>query len=245
MSIIKNFFRGQFEFVVQNLPLTCLNRLRNYKLSKIRIQNNITSFCVPLVYADVVKKMMSNFEYKTSQNYNIFRGVNFLLNHLVIVCAFFLALIFYLIVDMGIYRVYVQTDDLSLQPAVYQRLNQLGINNFCWKNKLTQLDIGSDLISNFDQIAHAHISVSGNTLVINLVTATNQKHKTKTNYYAQYDAVIKEITTYSGRALVTVGDVVKKGDLLVEDAYPDSVIVLGEVSFVNDDKISRLVIWII
>ena len=59
------------------------------------------------------------------------------------------------------------------------------------------------------------------------------------------DAVIKEVTTYSGTALVTTGDVVKKGDLLVVNAYPDSVVVTGEVAFVNGEEISRLVIWII
>lgn len=246
MSVIKNFFCGQVEFTVFNLPQSCLNKLRNYQLSKIRICDEHTlSFNVPLANTEIVKKLISNFEYKVRQNYNIFRGFNFFLNHLFLVCAVLSALVVYFIADMGIYRVRIQSNDLTLNSAVYERLNQLGVNRFCWKSKIKQLDLGNDLIENFEQVAHTHISISGNTLVINLVTATNKEHNTKKNYYAQYDAVIKEITTYSGTAMVTVGDVVKKGDLLVVDAYPDSIVVLGEVAFVNNDKISRLVIWLV
>lgn len=245
MSIIKRFFEGQVRFTVHNLPQSCLNKLRVFRPSNIFIQNNIISFNVPLMYSETIKKMISNFEFEIHQNYNLFRGINFLLNHFSIVVALISALVLYLIADMGIYHVQVQCDDLRLTPAVYERLSELGINNFCWKNQLQQFDLGNELVSNFEQIAHAHVTVSGNTLVIDLVTATNQGLKTKINYYAQYDAVITEIKAYSGKALVTVGDVVKKGDLLVIDAYQDSVVVMGEVAFVNGDHISRLVIWIV
>ncbi len=245
MSRIKNFFAGQVEFRVQSLPQSCLNKLRVYRITHVRIENDTIIFRAALVHAAAIKKLVSNFDYQIHENYNFFRGINFLLNHLVLVVSIMAAVVVFLISDMGIYDVQVQCDDATLTPAVYERLNDLGVKKFMWKNKLQHLDLAADLVGNFDNVAHAHVRVSGNTLVVNLVSVTNQTRKVKTNFYAQYDAVIQEVTAYSGTALVTVGDVVKKGDLLVTDAYPDSVVVTGEVAFVNGDQITRLVIWII
>ena len=245
MSRIKNFFAGQVEFRVQGLPQSCLNKLRCFHITKIRLADETIIFCAPLVHASAIKRLVSNFEYEISENHNLIRGVNFLLNHLVLVVALMAAVMAFFISDLGIYAVRVQCDDANLTPAVYEHLNALGVKKFMWKNQLQQFDLAADLVGNFDQIAHAHVRIAGNTLVISLVAATNQKYQKKTNFYAQYDAVIKEVTAYSGTALVTAGDVVKKGDLLVVDAYPDSVVVTGEVAFVNGEQISRLVIWII
>jgi|GEM_PF-2874824 len=245
MSRVKSFFAGELEFRVQGLPLSCLNKLRLYHISQISVNADTIIFHAPLVYGSTIKKLVNNFEYQVTENYNLIRGVNFLLNHLVLVVAILMAGIVYMIADMRIYRVRVQCNDMDLVPAVYKHLEHIGVKKFMWKNKLQDFDLAADLVDNFDNIAHAHVRVAGNTLVVDLAAANNQGRKVKTNFYAQYDAVIKEITTYSGTALVTTGDVVKKGDLLVTDAYPDSVVVTGEVAFVNGDKISRLVIWII
>ncbi len=245
MSHVKNFLIGRVKFRVQGLPIFYLNKLRIYRISHIRIDNDIITFYIPLVHYFAVKKMVNNFECQVTENFNIFRGVNFLLNHLVLVTSIIVAVMVLLIADMKIYTVRVQCDDNNLVPAIYEYLTQLGVKKFMWKNKLQNFDLATELVDNFNNIAHAHVKIAGNTLVVNLVAANNHSIKQKTNFYAQYDAVIKEITAYSGTALVTVGDVVKRGDLLVADAYPDSVVATGEVAFENGGQISRLVIWII
>lgn len=244
MSHIKNFLTGKVEFRVQGLPLSCLNKLRLYHVKHISVENDITTFQTSLAHGEAIKKLISNFEYTVNENYNLFRGVNFLLNHLVLTVAVLVAVIAFLLADMHIYTVRVQCDNTDVRTAVSAHLNQIGVKKFMSKNKLHKFDLAADLVSSFDDVAHAHVRVAGNTLLIDLVTATHQAAKVKTNIYAQYDAVIKEITAYSGTALVTVGDVVKKGDLLVTDAYPDSVVVTGEVAFIHGEEITRLVIWI-
>lgn len=245
MSTIKNFFSGQVQFRVQGLPHECLNKLRKFSITDISCDNDVIVFSSTLKHLNSIKKLISNFEYQIKENYNIFRGINFLLNHFVLVIAVLVAAISYFIADTGIYAVKVQCDNLEILPAVNDHLDTLGVKKFMWKKQVNDLDLANNLIQNFDNIAHANVTIAGNTLLVNLVTATNETKPNKTNFYAQYDAVITEITAYSGTALVTVGDVVKKGDLLVANAYPNSVVVTGEVAFANDDKISRLVIWII
>lgn len=242
MLNIKNFITGQVKFEVNGLPQTCLNKLRSFRITNISINNDIISFCVSLVYADAIKKLISNFDYRMYQNYNLFRGVNYLLNHFVLVVAIMVAVSIYFVVDMKIYRIRVQCDDSNLTSAVYERLDQLGVKRYTFKNQLSNNLLALNLVENFDSIAHATVRIAGNTLVVNIVTATNQTTQHKNNFYAQFDAVIKDITVYSGKPMVGVGDVVKKGDLLVADAYSNTVIVMGEVAFVNDNQISRFVI---
>jgi len=244
MSTVKKFLLGQVEFRVQGLPQGCLNKLRSFNISNIYYDQDMIIFNAPLAHVSTIKKMINNFDYEVKENYNLFRGINYLLNHLVLVVAVIAGLIAFCLADMAIYDIKVQSNNAQVTSNITQYLDKIGIKKFIWKSKIKN-NLASDLVENFDQIAHANVKISGNTLVINVVTAANENSKIKTNFYAKYDAVIKNIITYSGTALVTVGDVVKKGDLLVADAYPDSAVITGEVAFINDDEISRLEIWII
>ncbi len=245
MSVIKKFLLGQVKFRVQGLPQGCLNKLRSFKISNIYYDHETIVFDAPLAHVSTIKKLINNFDYEVKENYNLFRGINYLLNHLVLIVAVIAGLIAFSIADMAIYDIQVQCNDTQVSSNITNYLSELGVKKFIWKGKIKNINLADNLVENFDDIAHANVRIAGNTLVIKVVTAINEHAKVKTNIYAKYDAVIKKVITYSGTALVTVGDVVKKGDLLVTDAYPDSAVITGEVAFVNGEEISRLEIWII
>lgn len=245
MSTIKKFLIGQAKFKVQGLPQSCLNKLRIFNITNIYYDHEAIVFNVALVHVSAIKNLINNFDYEVKENYNLFRGINYLLNHLVLVVAVITGLISFCIADMAIYDVKVQCNDTQISTSIANYLDDLGIKKFTWKNKIKDINLANVLVENFDHVAHANVKIAGNTLVVKVVASANEQSKIKTNYYAKYDAVIKTIITYSGTALVTTGDVVKKGDLLVSDAYPDSAVITGEVAFVNGEEISRLEIWII
>ena len=125
MFHIKNFLTGQLEFRVQDLPLSCLNKLRNYHITQIRVVDDVIVFQAPLIHGTTIKSLVSNFEYKVNENRNFIRGVNFLLNHLILVVAILTAVTAFFVADMGIYRVRVQCDDMELVPAIYEHLDKL------------------------------------------------------------------------------------------------------------------------
>lgn len=245
MSQIKDFFTGRVTFSVTDFPVAGLNRLRQYQVKNIRRQVDTFIFSVPLVHADAVRKLVSNFEWHSRQNANLLRGINYLLNHFILCITVLLALGTFLVLDMGIYSVQVNAADADVATAVYDHLSSVGVKKFIWKKQIANLDLANDLVTTFPNVAHAHVRVSGNTLVVDIATATSNATKIKTNLYAKHNAVIKDVIAYSGQVLVEVGDVVHKGDLLVEDAYRDSVAITGEVAFIVDDHIVRLVIAVI
>ena len=245
MSRIKNFVSGKVDFTVTGLPVGCLNKLRQYRLTNIRNHDGTIAFTVPLVHATTVKKLVRNFDWQMRENWNIFRGINFLLNRFVLSLSIILGLLTFLVLDMGIYQVKVVSADEGLNNAVYAHLESIGVKKFMLKSKITDLDLAASLVAEFPNVAHANVRVMGNTLLVSLSAATYRTAKVKTNIYAQYDAVIKEVIAFSGRVLVATGDVVRKGDLLVEDAYQDSVAITGEVAYLVADQIIRLDISII
>ena len=240
MSRIKNFFTGLATFQVQSLPIVCLNKLRTYQISQIKITGEQITFSAPLAYVKEIKKLLTNFEYKLHENRNIFRGLNFLLNHISLCIVIILALVAFLIADMRIYDIKVVTNDSKLTQAVNEYLASQGVKKFTSKSHIQADYLANHLVTDFSNIAHVNIKISGNTLLVNLSTASSPDQKVKTNICAKYDAVIKKVIYYSGQPLISPGDVIRKGDVLIQDAYEDSVMVIGEVAFVRGEEIVRL-----
>ena len=240
-----HFFSGAVRFTVFGLPIGCLNKLRQFKPEDITIYNDTISFTVQLVYALQVKKLVSNFEWQMKENYNLFRGANFLLNKMVLAVSVLVCVIAFFIFDMGVYDIRVVGVSSELTGDVYNYLDELGVKKFITKQKVTNMDIAAGIVTTFPNVAHANVRLSGNTLVVSVIEAESNPMKQMSNIYAKYDAVIKEVIAFSGRAMVEFGDVVRKGDLLVENAYPDTVSVIGEVAFISGGKIIRLDISII
>ena len=83
MSRIKNFMMGQVTFRVVGMPQECLNKLRKFHITNIRIDCDAIIFNAPLNYLSAIKNLVNNFEFEIKENYNLFRGFNFLLNHFV------------------------------------------------------------------------------------------------------------------------------------------------------------------
>lgn len=245
MSQIKNFFTGQVQFWVADLPVAGLNRLRQFHVRQIKNENGVVSFTAPLIHANTIKKLINNFDWQMSENHNLWRGVNFLINHFVLCVAIIVSFIAYGILDCLVYNVQINGPESILNAEVAQYLQGQGVKKFMWKNQVGQKDLALELVSNFPDIAHANVRLAGNNLVVTLATAVNQPAKVKTNIYAKYDAIVRDVIAYSGTVFVVAGDVVHAGDLLVEGAYADSVSIIGEVTYLRDDETVRLNISII
>jgi hypothetical protein len=231
MSKIKNFFGGAVRFNVLCVNAALINRLRYFKVCKVKIDGDRISFTVPILYADQIKRELRNYEYSYAENGNIFRGINFLLNRFVLSASILICCIVYFIADLFIYSVRVTGGTAELQSEIYEYLTQNGVKKFALKRKVVDFDIIDGVVRAYPTVAHANIRIYGNTAVIMLSAAESNLVPAPQNFYAQYDAVIKEIFVSGGAAKVAVGDVVRAGDLLVENGYADKVVIIGEVRF--------------
>jgi hypothetical protein len=231
MSKVKNFFGGMVHFNVLGVNLALINKLRAYKVQNIKICGENLSFAVPILYAEQIKRLLRNFESSCIENSNLIRGVNFLLNRFILSVAILICCVLYFVFDFFIYSVRVTGGTSELQNEIMTYLNSNGIKKFSAKRTVFNCDIADLIMEKYPNVAHANIKVYGNTAVIMIAEAEYNLVKPKQNIYAKYDAVIKEIWVVSGIAKVGVGDIVKSGDLLVENAYADKVVIIGEVRF--------------
>ncbi len=93
----------------------------------------------------------------------------------------------------------------------------LGITEGVRKSKISPKADAQELLLKNDKLAWGSLNIEGCCLTVNVTEITEKKGDTAkaTNLIATEDGVIKRIDVKSGNCVVKVGDVVKKGDVLV------------------------------
>ena len=106
--------------------------------------------------------------------------------------------------------------------ALYQYALENGANRYSLQSKTDLAALKMSIWRAFPELSYVHVDFEGVTLHIDVrehIKGPNIADTTPSNIYATQDGVISEITVRSGRALVAVGDRVKKGDLLITGYY--------------------------
>lgn len=93
----------------------------------------------------------------------------------------------------------------------------LGIKQGVKKSKINAKADAQDLLLKTEELAWASLNIEGCKLTVNVTEITQKKedNTVATNLKASADGVITHIDVTSGNCVVKVGDVVKKGDVLV------------------------------
>lgn len=125
-----------------------------------------------------------------------------------------------------------------LSREVESYLKERGVNVTSRFSQIDMESLSNGILANNPRLSFAECSKYGNRLNVELVLA-NQGERVlegnKTSLTADFDGVVKEIKVYRGRALVGVGDSVKKGDTLVTNKVivKDTEVEVGVVAFVT------------
>ena len=96
-------------------------------------------------------------------------------------------------------------------------------------NKIS--DIKNLIMLNIDSVEDCVVEYAGRNLNITIFPATLKNENKTDNIYALYDGVVEIAEVYKGDLKVKVGDIVKKGDLLIENNNGASGKVVGKVYF--------------
>lgn len=98
-------------------------------------------------------------------------------------------------------------------------LAKTGVHKYSRFSDLDIKRLEDQVLANMPNLSFVGCKKVGGRLVFDLELSTDKVETLKGNVYAMYsdfDGVIKEIKVYRGTNVVSVGDVVKKGDLLVD-----------------------------
>ncbi|MBQ8468256.1 MAG: sporulation protein YqfD [Clostridia bacterium] len=115
----------------------------------------------------------------------------------------------------------------SNRPGNYYKISEsqiLEVKNFLESQNIKEgkrinfspREIENKLLAGFDFLESCAVSIMGTTVSVFLREAAKKENDSSSQVVATNNGIIASIQTFSGRALVKAGDIVKKGQVLVE-----------------------------
>lgn len=128
------------------------------------------------------------------------------------------------IIDVSGNKVVSDTQILSV-------CDELGIKIGAKRSKIDTKNMAQDLLLKTDGLSWGSLNIEGCKLTVNVteITPKTEDNSIATNLKANADGIIEKIDVTSGNCVVKVGDVVKKGDVLVSGIIESAV----ETKFVH------------
>ncbi len=217
------------------LNIAAANRISfrdlHYKSGKI-------SGCIPVSSF----KELRTYGFKSHARLHITErhGLPFLLNKYHLRIGFFAgAALFFCILyfmSMFVWRIDVVGNKNVSEKDILAACNQLGIYEGSFKKRITPKVDAQKLLLEVDGLAWASLNIEGCVLTVDVTEIRNEQIKGEEpcNICASFDGIIKKLDVTSGNALVSVGDVVRKGDILVSGineraGFTEFVVSSGEV----------------
>jgi len=205
--------------------LALLNKLRKFNLREIRIEDDELYFSVNLAYKSAVCQVLGKNKYFIIENNNIFRSLNFFYTRSVFAITAAACVAAFIMLEQFVFKVKVEglTGDEHKQIVRYLETN--GIKKFSQKRSQNTFEVAQDIVNEFDFIAAANVQVRGATLIYIFLRADNVISQIPNkDIITAHDGVIADIIVFSGTALVSAGDVVHAGDVLVTGTRPTAII---------------------
>lgn len=196
-----------------------LNELsKNFSLSEVdRLDKQNTTFECSFFDAKKVEKLLKEkkIKIKSIAHFGFVYKLKKLFVSYGLICAIVLSSVLYGIQSQYIlqYQI-VGTENLDSQTILKFVEENFSKN----KNSLQTKDVEVGLIDAFDEISFVSCMIKGQTLVINIKEKLlpGEKYGAFKPLVASADGCVTKIELVSGTLTVRVGDIVKKGDILVE-----------------------------
>ncbi len=200
-----------------------LNKLKRagvelYEVKKIDVKN--VRLCVKITdeqkFFAIVKDLCYNIKKEKNRGsmvwfYRLLRSPGILFGSIAfaIICIFFsnVILSFSFTGNGSVYK-----------EEIIKYFESENIKKFSLFSSIELDTLADEIVTQFDRYSFVSCKKRGNRLVVEMVLAKNEGFVNKNGakeLYSDSDGVVKDIKVYRGTALVSVGDQVKSGDLLI------------------------------
>lgn len=114
---------------------------------------------------------------------------------------------------------------------VEKLLKEEGVVSGMKKKDINKLELQNLIVASDESVAGCSIKQIGGKLEIEIIPAVLKDEVKKGNLYSNYNAVVSGINVFAGKTSLKIGDLVKKGDLLIENDNGAIGEVFGKVYF--------------
>ncbi len=123
--------------------------------------------------------------------------------------------------------IYIQVPEGVKEQEIRKELYKIGLKPGTYKNNIDRKEIRDTIMLQFDEVAYVSINVKGTNIFVTVTKkAETLEAKEESNYcniLASKNGIIEKVIARSGNSVVNEGDIVQKGDVLINGANSKSV----------------------
>lgn len=208
--------------------------LKNVALFDVQIKRNVLKFFI--CKCDI--ETLNNVCHKERKKYEIISrfGIVELAKKIKYCLGFLLAFVIcfsYLFsFNELVFDVDVQSSVLNFDTSsVVKFLEDTGVKSGMLKKNLSKSEVKKMIISNFENVSDCNVFVDGGKVLIKVFPGVKNDNEKVKKIISNFDAVVTKVDVFAGESKVSVGDVVKMGDVLIESDLEAKGDVFGKVYF--------------
>ena len=241
-----NYIRGYYVLIVEGidaekyLNFICKSRISIYNVK--RISNTKIEFCVNRGDLKKIKNTYrgSKFEIKIKQK----TGIPFLAKRIyrykTMVFSAIVSLFLLLLTTQFVTDIYIQVPEGIKKEDIRKELYQVGLKPGVYKKSIDRKEIRDHIMLKFNDVAYLSINVKGTNIFVTVTKkAETLKSVEQSNYcniIANKDCIIEKVIARSGNSVVQKGDIVRKGDVLINGSNNKSIPEVWATTFYEASK---------
>ena len=249
--MVISFIRGYYTVIVEGLGtesfLNYLIRNKIYVYNVNRIEKTKIQFDIDRNNFKKKKKIYRNnkFDIKIKKQ----TGIPFIARRIytyrgMVICAI-ISLIILMSTSQFVTDVYITAPEGIDKQALKKELYIQGVKPGVYKKSIDRKIVRENIMLKFNQIAYVSINVKGTNIFVNITKKDESQNADENSNYcniiAEKDGIIEKVVPRSGEAIVDEGDIVKKGDVLINGANTSALPEVWATTFYEAKKTSNYI----
>ena len=246
-----SFIRGYYTVTVEGLDtesfLNYLIRNKIYVYNVNRMEKSKIQFNIDRNNYKKLKKIHRSNKFKIKVKKQT--GIPFIAKRIytyrgMVICAI-ISLIILMSTSQFVTDVYITAPEGIDKTALKKELYIQGVKPGVYKKSIDRKIVRENIMGKFKQIAYVSINVKGTNIFVNITKKDESQNSDENSNYcniiAQKDGIIEKIVPRSGEAIVLEGDIVKKGDVLINGANTTAQPEVWAMTFYEAKKTSNYI----
>ena len=246
-----SFIRGYYTVTVEGLDtesfLNYLIRNKIYVYNVNRMEKSKIQFNIDRNNYKKLKKIHRSNKFKIKVKKQT--GIPFIAKRIytyrgMVICAI-ISLIILMSTSQFVTDVYITAPEGIDKTALKKELYIQGVKPGVYKKSIDRKIVRENIMGKFKQIAYVSINVKGTNIFVNITKKDESQNSDENSNYcniiAQKDGIIEKIVPRSGEAIVQEGDIVKKGDVLINGANTTAQPEVWAMTFYEAKKTSNYI----
>ena len=246
-----SFIRGYYTVTVEGLDtesfLNYLIRNKIYVYNVNRMEKSKIQFNIDRNNYKKLKKIHRSNKFKIKVKKQT--GIPFIAKRIytyrgMVICAI-ISLIILMSTSQFVTDVYITAPEGIDKTALKKELYIQGVKPGVYKKSIDRKIVRENIMGKFKQIAYVSINVKGTNIFVNITKKDESQNSDENSNYcniiAQKDGIIEKIVPRSGEAIVQEGEIVKKGDVLINGANTTAQPEVWAMTFYEAKKTSNYI----